>query len=131
MTTHSYSTNYSPPIPICTVLLGAGGQEPQLGPIEALIDTGADITVVPVRYLRQVGVRPVDQSVARSLWGDSQLVHVYAVSLRVANLQIRALQVIGDAHGNELILGRSVLNRLHVTLDGPASIVEIVESRTV
>lgn len=131
MSVHSYNAEYVPPMPVCTIYLGAGGEEPPLGPLEALIDTGADITIVPMTYLRQLGVYPLRQSMARSIWGDRRSVHVYAVSLKLENLYIRALQVLGDEQGDEIVLGRTILNRLHLVLDGPAAITEILEDRTV
>jgi predicted aspartyl protease len=131
MSLHSYSADYVPAMPVCTIYVGAGGEEPLLGPLEALIDTGADITVVPMSYLRRLGVRPVGHGMAHSLWGDRRSVHVYAISLRLDNLHIRALQVLGDANGDEIVLGRTVLNRLYLVLDGPAAITETVEQRTI
>ena len=46
MSIHAYSVAYTPPMPVCTLYLGAGGEEPQMGPLEAVIDTGADITII-------------------------------------------------------------------------------------
>jgi predicted aspartyl protease len=118
-------------MPICTLYLGVGGQEPRLGPLDAVIDTGADITVVPLLYLRQLGVKAVSQGTARALWGDRRVVQLYTVSLRLDRLHLRALQVMADVQGDEIILGREVLNRLHLVLDGPAAVTEIVEDRTI
>jgi predicted aspartyl protease len=131
MSVHSYNPDYYPAMPVCTVYLGVGDEEPLFGPLEALIDSGADITVIPLSYLRQLGVPPINQGTARSLWGDRRAVHIYAVSLRLDRLHIRALQVLGDEQGDEIVLGRTVLNRLHIVLDGPAAVAEIIEDRTV
>ncbi len=131
MSTYTYSVAYTPPMPVCTLHLGAGGEEAVMGPLEAIIDTGADITIVPQRYLQQLGVRPISQGTARSVWGDRRVVFVYAVSLRLERLHIRALQVLADPESDEIVLGRNVLNRLHLVLDGPANVIEIVENRTI
>lgn len=131
MSIHEYSSTYIPAIPVCQIYLGVGGGEPTLGPLQAIIDTGADISVVPIAYLRQLGVRPVSQGTAPSLWGDRRNVRIYAVSLRLDRLHLRALQVLADEQEDEIVLGRTVLNRLQIVLDGPAAITEIVESRTV
>lgn len=42
MSLHTYNADYIPAMPVCVVYLGVGGEEPQLGPLEALIDTGAN-----------------------------------------------------------------------------------------
>lgn len=39
--------------------------------------------------------------------------------------------MLADAQGDEIVLGRSVLNRLHLVLDGLAAVTEIVEESTV
>ncbi len=127
MAFYDYSADYVPPIPVCEVFLGPGGSDPTLGPLEAVIATGADVTVIPLEYLRQVGAKRVSQGRARSLWGDSKTVDVYAVALTLNGLRITALQALADNRSNEIVLGRFVLNRLKIILDGPAAITEITE----
>jgi predicted aspartyl protease len=128
MSFYEYSANYTPPIPTCQVYLGPGGGETRLGPLEALIDTGADITVIPIHYLRQIKAKRVSRGKARSLWGDTRTVDIYAVALAVNGLQVAALQTLADDQGEEIVLGRQVLNRLKIVLDGPAAVMEIVET---
>jgi predicted aspartyl protease len=126
MSFYEYSAKYSPAIPICELFLGPAGQESTIGPLEAIIDTGADITVVPTEHLNQIGARRVSRGRARSLWGDARDVNVYAISLRLNGLQFAALQVLADDLGDEIVVGRTVLNRLKIVLDGPAAMTEIV-----
>ena len=107
---------------------GPGGGEANFGPYEALIDTGADISIIPIGYLRQIGAPQVGRDRARSVWGDSRSVIVYAVSFKLEGLQIKALRVLADEQGDEIVLGRTVLNRLKIILDGWASVVDIIDS---
>jgi len=122
---YEYNAAYRPPIPICQIYLGPGGSEATFGPMEAVIDTGADVTVIPTEYLNQINARRVSRGRARSLWGDARDVDIYAISLRVNGLQIPALQALADNQGDEIVLGRFVLNRLKIILDGPAAVTEI------
>ncbi len=125
MSSHEYSTQYSPAMPVCQVYLGPGGGEATLGPLEAILHTGADLTVIPGKYLRQMGARRVDRGRARSLWGDTRSVDVYSIALNVDDLRVTAMRVLSDDRGDEIVLGRLVLNRLRILLDGPAGMVEI------
>lgn len=126
MAIYECSSAYVPAAPWCPIYLGAGGREPGFGPLEAVIDTGADMSVVPISYLRQVGAQRIGDGRARSLWGDARSVGVYAVSLRLEALHLNALRVLADDRGDEIVLGRIVLNRLGILLDGPSAMLEIL-----
>jgi len=128
MSFYEYNANYNPPIPVCQIYLGAAGKEPKLGPLEAIIDTGADITIIPQDYLLQTGAKKISQGRARSLWGDTKDVNVYAVSLSLNGQHVAALQVLADERNEEIVLGRTILNRLKIILDGPAAITEFISN---
>ena len=48
------------------------------------------------------------------------------VDLILDSLRLPGVFVVGDEQGDEIILGRDVLNRLRLLLDGPAHITEIL-----
>lgn len=127
MAVYDYSSDYAPAAPVCPVYLGPGGADAAFGPYPALLDTGADYTVIPLSLLRQIGAPSIGHGRARGLWQASRTVTVYAVSLRVETLQMRALRVLAGDEGEEIILGRQVLNRLRLLLDGPVGLLEITE----
>jgi len=123
--TYPYSRNYQPAMPVIEVGLGKGGQrEPGLLRI-ALVDSGADGTRVPVDLLDEIGARLVGAARIKGILGDSQVADIYLVSLRVGPHLLSTLRVVAAAEGDEIILGRNVLNQLVVTLNGLASAVEI------
>ena len=45
--TTPYNLAYSPPIPVLQVTFSSGDNGAQVGPLEAIVDTGADATIVP------------------------------------------------------------------------------------
>jgi predicted aspartyl protease len=91
----------------------------------ALVDSGSDGTMIPIEALSKLGARYAGQARVRSVLGDSQLINLYLVSLRIAAHQLNAVQVIANSETEEFILGRDVLNQLIVTLNGLASTTEI------
>ena len=120
----AYDLDYDPPVPICTVMVtSAAGRAIQL---QAMIDTGADAAIVPVRYLRQIGAQPTFEAGLRSHWGERRPVFLYLVDLKTGGLTLPSVFVVGDDRGDETILGRDVLNKLVVTLHGPQRLTEIV-----
>ncbi len=128
MSHYPYSSEYMPAAPVTEIRLGAPGMEPSSILLEAFIDTGADATLVPMTHLRQVGAKKVDQAALRSQWGERRAVTLYAVALEINQYHFAAIRVVGDESSDEVILGRNVLNRLRLLLDGPAGMVEILDA---
>ena len=54
----------------------------------------------------------------RGHWGESTDINLYAVDVVVEEISFPGILVVGDEAGNEVILGRDVLNRLRLLLDG-------------
>lgn len=124
MITFVYSSSYSPPAPIITiVLLDEEGQESE--PLEAFVDSGADATIVPRDILLNLNVTPLRGGYVSSQWGDRRRIDLYDVDIRISNFILYAIEVIADPNSNEIIVGRDVLNQLELTLNGPAQVVEI------
>jgi len=127
MNEYEYSSAYQPAAPVCDIYLGQPGHKATLGPLQALMDTGSDMTVIPLSYLRQVAAKRISQGQARSMWGDSRQVEIYMVAFALNTLHISTLQVLADDTTDEIVIGRGVLNRLKLVLDGPSAMTHIIE----
>ena len=66
----AYDPAYQPPAPGCQVTFSLVRTGQSVGPLDAILDTGADGTLVPQRYLDSIGVRRVMETGLRSQWGD-------------------------------------------------------------
>jgi predicted aspartyl protease len=97
----------------------------RVGPLHAIIDTGADATIVPISALTRLSLRPFQSGFLRSAWGERRSIDLYLLDIQVADLTLPGVEVIGDEVGDELILGRNVLNKLILLLDGPALITTV------
>lgn len=120
-----YDIMYDPPLPVCDVVLTAVPASRSVE-LTAVIDTGADGTVVPVRYLREIGARRVFETGLRSQWGKRRTVFLHLVDLQIGALTLPGVYVVGDELGKETALGRNVLNRLRLLLDGPAALTRLL-----
>ncbi len=127
--THRYSRAYSPPMPSLEIYLSLPSGAPRVGPLAALIDTGADGTLVPSKHLRLLESAETDQVWIRSQWGEHRLALGYMVDLHIGALRLPAVHVVRDDRGKEIIIGRDVLNKLRLLLDGPAETTEILEPK--
>jgi predicted aspartyl protease len=122
---HPYDISYEPTFPTITVAFQNVEVGRQTEPISALLDTGSDGTLVPIGLLRQILASPLTTTRIRSHWGEWRSVQLFAVDVKIDHLTLPGIFVVGDEQGDEVILGRDVLNRLRLLLDGPAQMTDV------
>jgi len=123
-----YSRRYAPSMPVLAVRLSAPEEAPNGQPLIALIDTGADICVAPRALLSRINA-PASESVwIRSQWGEPLQATRYLIDLHLEQGAMPAVDIVSDPSGREVILGRNVLNKLRLLLDGPAHGTEVLKS---
>ena len=93
----------------------------------AIVDTGADFTIVPMDLLRPLNPPVVRPATLSSQWQDSHPVYVYEVDLRLGAITLPAVDVAGDPFSDQVLLGRNVLNRLDLRLQGPALLTHVLD----
>jgi predicted aspartyl protease len=126
MITFPYDETYDPAAPVCQINLSVAATGSSVN-VPAIIDTGADATIVPLEYLRQIGAKRVFEAGLRSQWGERRRVYLHLVDLHLESLTLPGLYVVGDDQGDEVVLGRDVLNRLRLLLDGPKRVSQVFE----
>ena len=114
-----YSPEYTPPAPILPVTFGLSGERPSFGPYNGFVDSGADISIVPRLLLVDWGIPSVAEASLRGQWSERRVIRLYLVDLAIAGLRLRDVYVAGDDDGDEIIIGRNILNKLPLFLDGP------------
>lgn len=121
---HEYDTRYHPAMPIIEVEVGLAARNAE-ATLTALVDSGADATLIPLRELQQVGAQQVAWAQVRGIAGISYRAPIYIVTLSIGPLRIEAVRVLGDRQNREMIIGRDVLNQFIVTLNGLANMIEV------
>lgn len=109
-----------PPIPVLEVVLSAPASDHWSGSFTAIVDSGADFTIIPLALIKSLDAPVIRPAVLSSQWRDRRSVYVYKVDIRVGEIILPAVDVAGDPFSDEIILGRNVLNRLDLRLEGPA-----------
>ena len=124
--TYSYDTAYhGPAIPVVDITISLPDDADRKVILRALVDSVADGTVIPVRYLRQLGAKVVDRRRMRGSDNISYPVDTYAVLLEVGPLGGLVVEVTGNRFSDETIIGCDLLNQMVVTLNGLANVVEL------
>jgi predicted aspartyl protease len=103
------------------VKIALPGEQPEQPGRIALINTGADGTFVPTPIIERIGVPIVYMTNARSHLGERLLrvpVHIVDIIL-FDEIRLPSVEVIADDWGNHILIGRNILNKLHIELDGP------------
>lgn len=123
-----YDNSYSfgPALPIVELQLQAIGAETAVR-LTALIDSGADATIIPLPYLEQANIEQVGRAQMR--WGThaSSSYDVYLGTIQIGTHTIFGVRILAEKQGSEAVLGRDVLNQMKIILNGPAQVVEIPE----
>ncbi|MCB0034195.1 MAG: retroviral-like aspartic protease family protein [Anaerolineales bacterium] len=113
-----YDSGYpGPAFPVMEISLSNHKGE-HLTAVTAYIDTGSDASTIPLAILGQIAARHLDHRWARAIEGTRYAVNTYLVTIHIGSEQLNGIQVIANEHTDEVIIGRDVLNQLHLTLDG-------------
>jgi predicted aspartyl protease len=115
---YRYSKDFSPPAPVIEISVSVPLSKDSTS-LTALIDSGADITVIPERIISQLNMRRVDSALASGFGRGVTEATVYAAILSIEGvLKPRIYRVLGWRE-NYTLLGRDLLNQLMTVLDGP------------
>lgn len=124
-----FATDYTPPAPMLQVEVARRGEAPAPGPALAFMDTGADATFVPRAWLDELEAAQIDVVQVRGIFGESRSALMYKVDLIVEGQRLPNINVIALSGFTEIILGRNVLNRLVLLLDGPGQTTDVLSQR--
>ena len=91
-----------------------------IGPLSAFVDTGADGTVIPASFFRGFPASPDEQKYISTPWGERHEVDVYWLDVGIGDIRLPFIEIVADEQIDEVIVGRNVLNKLRVLLDGIA-----------
>jgi len=121
---HEYDSSYYPAMPVIEIQIRRRAGQPALA-LPAIVDSGADATMIPLQLLRQLRARKGQTKWLSGISGSRYQVDMYLLAVQVGEQPVRYLDVVGMESGNEVIVGRDLLNDYIVTLNAPGNAVEI------
>jgi hypothetical protein len=109
--------------------LSAPAEAPRVGPLTAIIDTGADGTLIPTEYLETIEAVGYGEALLHGILGEAREVHLFEVDLHLGSHVLPGVIAVADDYGHDIVLGRNVLNKLILLLDGPGRQADWLERR--
>lgn len=125
-----YDHTYRPPIPVLSLRLYSSAGDTFSDLLTALVDTGSDASLIPQRLLIEIGAEETAPGWLVSITGDRKPIALYFVDVIINNATLAGIRVIEDPDADDVIMGRDVLNKLPLFLDGPQATLTIFDERT-
>ena len=125
MTRYRYNQQVAPPAPFVHVTLARPVGDDAIADLPAQLDTAADRTVIPLRLIERLGLVPLEDVPVLGFGGVITNVRAFLVLVSLRGEDSIALRVLGSNDEPHILLGRDILNRYRVMLDGPKLLLEI------
>ncbi len=127
MTVYSFDYNavYDPPAPVIEITLRKSVPARTEVTLSALVDSGADATMIPITALQRIEARYVETRQMRGVVGSLYPVDLFLIAIQIGPYTFPKIHAIAAAPDGEAIIGRDLLNQLVITLNGLASVTEV------
>jgi predicted aspartyl protease len=121
MPRYPYGARYTPPAPVLPLSVGRPGVTPTVL-LSALVDTGADISVLPQGLPVRLGLPAVGRVTVTGIDSLPRPIPVYAAEVAIDGYRatIRVVSL-----GATPLVGRDLLNRMTAHLRGPGAVLDI------
>jgi hypothetical protein len=111
--------NFDPPAPVAYVTLRNPATGVSLSEVPMLLDTGADVTLLPRRVAVTLGIESSEDTAyeVQGFDGESKLVEMVQLEMVFLGRKFSGQFLLIDQPMG--ILGRNILNKVSILFDGP------------
>ncbi len=87
--------------------------------IWAKVDTGADRTVIPLKYLEKLSLLPIETLAFEGAHGNRFRLPIYNIYVTIEGHEPLPAEAAASENEDLILLGRDILNSYRLVLDGP------------
>jgi predicted aspartyl protease len=109
MIRYRYNQQVTPPAPFIHVTIRRPADDGPLVTLPALLDTAADLTVIPWRVVDELQLLQHDEVEAVGFGGQAALVTSFIIRLQIHELEPLNVEVLASREEPHVLLGRDVL----------------------
>jgi len=91
----------------------------------ALLDTGATMSAIPLSVIRELKLKAIRRRTVTGSTGKAKK-RIYTVNITFHGVPFNGITVVEFNQGNFIIVGRDILNTVHVCFDGPQKVANVV-----
>ncbi len=125
MVRFQYVAEVTPPAPFVYATVRHAKRDLLSDEIPALLDSGADRSVIPGKLIGQLHLSPLREILVGGLGTNQYTLDTFSVILQIRHVQPFRVEVAAHPDESYILLGRDVLNQLRIVLDGPNQLLEI------
>lgn len=114
-----FDPSYEPPAPTTKIILRNIATGERLRNIDMLLDTGADITLLPKSYIETLEIKPSENQKYELTGFDGSIVLAEIFYLQIIFLGKRFTGNYCVVDSRTGVLGRDILNQISLLFDGP------------
>jgi hypothetical protein len=122
-----YDRSYLPSAPVIILTVDGYSDSAEPATIRAMIDSGADGTMLPTAVLEKIQASYVDSVRMSGVTGTVERRDRYRVRFQIGEIVIKGIDAVAIEVENESLISRAVLNQLVVTLNGLAAELTIAD----
>ena len=125
MIRYNYNRQINPPAPFVHVAIEGPSANGATVEMPAQLDLAADLSVIPWSVVEELQLIQFGEQVVGGFGGYTMEIPTFLVRIGLRGQPLFPIKVLGSRDESFVLLGRDVLNRLYLVLDGPNLVLEI------
>ena len=125
MIRYRYNHQFSPPAPFVHVSLQGLERAAAIADLPAQLDTAADMTVVPAGLVERLGLVPFGTVQVLAFGSILTTVSTFLARVQIRGPEAVVNKIVSSAEEPHVLLGRDLLKRHRILLDGPRGVLKV------